>query len=100
MTAAAEVVARREGLGWERVRRWVIQAQIDGGQRQGATSEEMAEIKESKAMVHRLEEDKRGTQSRNPIAAAEDRGRSRTSSTTDPDMSSETAHPPTSSPRC
>ncbi|WP_158068700.1 hypothetical protein [Ornithinimicrobium sp. CNJ-824] len=35
----------------------MIQAQIDGGQRQGATSEELAEIKRLKAQVHRLEED-------------------------------------------
>ena len=35
LTAAAEAVARREGVGKESVRRWVIQAQIDGGQRQG-----------------------------------------------------------------
>ena len=57
LTAAAEAVARREGVGKESVRRWVIQAQIDGGQRQGATSEELAEIKELKAKVRRLEED-------------------------------------------
>ncbi|MCB1300613.1 MAG: hypothetical protein KDB28_04970, partial [Tetrasphaera sp.] len=54
---AAESVARREGLGKETVRRWVVQAQVDGGQRQGATSEELAEIKELKAKVRRLEED-------------------------------------------
>ena len=47
LTAAAEAVARREGLGKETVRRWVVQAQIDGGQRQGATSEELAEIRGS-----------------------------------------------------
>ena len=45
LTAAAAAVARREGLGKETVRRWVLQAQIDGGQRQGATSDELAEIK-------------------------------------------------------
>lgn len=39
------------------MRRWVIQAQIDGGQRRGATSEELAEIKRLKAQVRRLEED-------------------------------------------
>jgi len=39
------------------VRRWVIQSQVDGGQRQGATTEEMAEIKALKAKVRRLEED-------------------------------------------
>jgi len=57
LTAAAESVARREGLGKETVRRWVVQAQVDGGQRQGATSDELAEIKELKAKVRRLEED-------------------------------------------
>ena len=50
-------LTRREGLGKETVRRWVVQAQVDGGQRQGATSEELAEIKELKAKVRRLEED-------------------------------------------
>lgn len=35
----------------------MVQAQIDGGQRQGATSEELAEVKELKARVRRLEED-------------------------------------------
>ena len=57
LTAAAEAVARREGVGKESVRRWVIQAQVDGGQRQGATSEELAQIKALKAQVRRLEED-------------------------------------------
>ena len=57
LTAAAEAVARREGVGKESVRRWVIQAQIDGGQRQGATTEELAEIRELKAKVRRLEQD-------------------------------------------
>ena len=57
LSAAAEAVARREGVGKESVRRWVIQAQIDGGQRHGATSEELAEIKQLKAKVRRLEED-------------------------------------------
>ena len=55
LTAASEAVARREGVGKESVRRWVVQAQIDGGQRQGATKEELAEIKELKAKVRRLE---------------------------------------------
>lgn len=57
LTAAAEVVARREGVGKESVRRWVLQAQVDGGQRQGATTEELAQIKELKAKVRRLEGD-------------------------------------------
>ncbi len=57
LTAAAAAVACREGLGKETVRRWVLQAQIDGGQRQRATSDELAEIKQLKAKVRRLEED-------------------------------------------
>jgi len=57
LTAAAEAVARRESVGKESVRRWVLQVQIDGGQRRGATSEELAEIKELRAKVRRLEED-------------------------------------------
>ena len=39
------------------MRRWVVQAQVDGGQRPGVTSEELAEIKALKAKVRRLEED-------------------------------------------
>ena len=57
LTAAAEAVARREGVGKESVRRWVLQAQIDGGQRQGMSTTELAEIKELRAKVRRLEED-------------------------------------------
>ena len=57
LTVAAEAVARREGLGKETVRRWILHAQIDGGQRLGATSEELGEIKDLKARVRRLEED-------------------------------------------
>ncbi len=57
LTAAAEAVAKQVGVGKESVRRWVIQAQIDHGQRQGVTSEELAEIKVLKAENRRLRED-------------------------------------------
>ena len=57
LTAAAAVVAKQLGVGKESVRRWVIQAEVDGGQRAGASSEELAEIKALKAKVRRLEED-------------------------------------------
>ncbi len=57
LTAASAAVARQLGVGKESVRRWVIQSQVDGGQRQGATSEELAEIKTLKSKVRRLEED-------------------------------------------
>ena len=56
-TAAAQVVAKRNGVGAESVRRWYLQAQIDSGDRRGATTEELAEIKELKAKVRRLEDD-------------------------------------------
>src|SRR4051794_12735673 len=57
LTAAAAVVARQLGVGKESVRRWVIQAQVDGGQRQGAATEELAEIRALKAENRRLRED-------------------------------------------
>ena len=57
LTAAAAAVARKLGVGGESVRRWVIQAQVDAGQRLGPTSAELAEIKALKAAVRRLEED-------------------------------------------
>jgi transposase len=57
LTAAAAAVARQVGVGKESVRRWVVQAQVDGGQREGVTSEELAEIKALRAKVRRLEED-------------------------------------------
>ena len=57
VTAACAAVARQLGVGKESVRRWVVQAEVDGGQRQGASSEDLAEIKALKAKVRRLEED-------------------------------------------
>ncbi len=39
------------------MRRWVIQSQVDGGRRGGASTEELAEIKALKAKVRRLEDD-------------------------------------------
>lgn len=56
-TAAADVIGKRNGVGGETVRRWYLQAQVDSGQRRGATSEELAEIKALKAKVRRLEDD-------------------------------------------
>lgn len=57
LTAAAAVVAKQVGVGKETVRRWALQAEVDSGQRQGATSEELAEIKALKAENRRLRED-------------------------------------------
>jgi transposase len=55
--AAVSAVAKQQRLGVESLRRWVVQAQVDAGDRRGPTSEELAEIKELKAKVCRLEED-------------------------------------------
>ena len=49
MTAALQAVAKQLGVGKESVRRWVIQADVDAGQRPGVTSEESEEIKRLKA---------------------------------------------------
>ena len=56
-TAAAEAVARQLGVGKESVRRWVVQADIDGGVRPGTTSEETAEVRRLKSENRRLRED-------------------------------------------
>jgi transposase len=57
LTAAAEAIAKQLGVGKETVRRWAVQAQIDGGTRPGATSQEAAEIKKLKAENRQLRED-------------------------------------------
>ncbi len=46
---AIAAVARQEGVGAESLRRWVVQADIDAGDRDGQTSEEHAEIRRLKA---------------------------------------------------
>jgi transposase-like protein len=57
LTAASEAVARQVGVSKESVRRWVLQAEVDAGQRDGKTSEDLAEIRELKARVRQLESD-------------------------------------------
>ena len=54
---AIAAVARQEGVGAESLRRWVLQADIDAGDREGKTSEEHAEIKRLKAENRRLRDD-------------------------------------------
>jgi len=57
LTAASAAVARQVGVGHESVRRWVLQADIDDGTRDGVSSVEHAEIKKLKAENTRLRED-------------------------------------------
>jgi transposase-like protein len=57
LTAASQAVAKQVGVGKESVRRWVIQAEIDAGQREGVTSEESDEIRRLKTENRRLRED-------------------------------------------
>jgi transposase len=57
LTAASQAVAKQLGVGKESVRRWVIQAEIDAGHRDGVTSEESDEIRRLKAENRRLRED-------------------------------------------
>lgn len=54
---AIEAVARQEGVGAEPLRRWVVQADIDAGDRDGQTSGEHAEIRRLKAENKRLRDD-------------------------------------------
>jgi transposase-like protein len=56
-TQAIRAVARQEGVGYESLRRWVAQHEIDVGTREGLTSEENAEIKRLRAENRRLRED-------------------------------------------
>ncbi len=45
ITSACETVAKRLGFGAESLRRWVRQAQVDAGDRQGVTSSESERIR-------------------------------------------------------
>ncbi len=49
---AIEAVARQEGV--ESLRRWVVQAEVDAGERDGQASEEAAALKRLKAENRRL----------------------------------------------
>lgn len=57
VTAAATAVAKQLGLGRETVRRWVVQADVDDGHRDGLTSQEREQIRKLKAENARLRED-------------------------------------------
>ena len=49
LTAACGAVARQLGVGQESVRRWVRQAEVDAGTREGRPARSLAEIRELKA---------------------------------------------------
>lgn len=57
LSAASAAVARQLGVGHESVRRWVIQAEVDAGGREGVTSAELEEIRRLRAENRRLRED-------------------------------------------
>ena len=54
--AAAQALGPKLGVGPETLRKWIVQAQIDGGDRTGPSSEELAEIKVLKSQVRDLTE--------------------------------------------
>jgi transposase len=54
--AAAQALGPKLGVGAETLRKWIVQAQIDAGDRSGPTSEELEEIKQLKAEVRDLRE--------------------------------------------
>jgi len=57
VTAATVAVARQLGVGRETVRRWVVQAEVDAGRRDGVSSAEQEEIRRLRAENRRLRED-------------------------------------------
>ena len=57
VTKSCEAVGRRLGISKETLRGGCRQAQVDAGEREGVSSEELAEIKRLKAENRRLRED-------------------------------------------
>src|SRR3954447_10350096 len=56
-TALAVAVAKKVGVGRETARRWLVQADVNAGNRSGVADDDQAEIKKLKAENRRLKED-------------------------------------------
>jgi transposase len=54
--ACAKALGPKLGVGVETLRKWILQAEVDRGDRSGPTSEELEEIKRLKAEVRDLRE--------------------------------------------
>ena len=54
--AACKALAPKLGVGPESLRRWVVQAQVDAGEKTGPSSDELEEIKRLRAEVRDLKE--------------------------------------------
>ena len=54
--AAARALGPKLGVGSETLRKWILQAQVDAGDRSGPTSEELEEIRRLRAEVRDLKE--------------------------------------------
>ena len=54
--AAAQALGPKLGVGTETLRKWILQAQVDAGQRSGSSSDELEEIRRLKAEVRELKE--------------------------------------------
>lgn len=54
--AAAQALGPKLGVGVETLRKWILQAQVDTGQRPGPSTAELEEIRRLKAEVRELKE--------------------------------------------
>lgn len=54
--AAAQALGPKLGVGAETLRKWIVQAQVDAGDRSGPASEELEEIRRLRAEVRDLKE--------------------------------------------
>ncbi|PTT60463.1 hypothetical protein DBR22_20415 [Arthrobacter sp. HMWF013] len=56
VSAVCKALAPKLGVGPESLRRWVVQAQVDAGDKTGPSSDELEEIKRLRAEVRGLKE--------------------------------------------